>query len=138
MLASPLAGQKAGRSYLLHINTVACRAEDQACFHRFGESLRLQRDLFLFFFGEVDKVVVFCANQERNGGLVEPTSLPIPFLDRVQGRFAGEVKHEEDGDGVVADQREHVDKLALSAEIPNGECDFCVSDGDCLFHEVDA
>lgn len=92
----------------------------------------------MFLFGKVDKVVVLGTNQERDGGLVEAASLTIPLLDRVQCRFAGKIKHEKNSDGVVADQRKHVDELALSAEIPNGECDLCVSDGDCLLHEIDA
>ena len=125
-------------TYLLHINAVAGRAEDQACLHRFGKTLCLQRDLLLFLFREIDKVVVLGADQERDGGLVESTPLTIPLLDRVQCLFAGKIEHEKNSDGVVADQRKHVDKLALSAEIPNGECDLCVSDGDCLFHEIDA
>lgn len=83
-------------------------------------------------------MVVLCADEEGDGGLVEASPLPVPLLDGVEGALAGQVEHEEDGDGVVADERQHVDKLALASEVPDGEGDFCVSDGDCLFHEVDA
>jgi len=83
-------------------------------------------------------MVVFGANQERDGGFVEAAALAIPFLDAVEGGFAGEIEHEEDGDGVVADEGKHVDEFALAAEIPDGEGDFCIPDADCLFHEVDA
>lgn len=34
--------------------------------------------------------------------LVETSRLTIPFLDAVQGRLARQIKHEEDGDGIVA------------------------------------
>jgi hypothetical protein len=45
--------------------------------------------------------------------LVEPARLSIPLLDRVECRLARKIEHEEDGNGVVADQGQHVDKLAL-------------------------
>lgn len=83
-------------------------------------------------------MVVFRPDQERDGSFVEAATLAIPFLDGVEGGFAGEVKHEKDGDGVVADEREHVDEFALAAEIPDGKGDFCIPDADGLFHEVDA
>lgn len=43
----------------------------------------LIRDLFLFLSGEVDKMIVLCADQEWNSRLVEAASLSVPFLDRV-------------------------------------------------------
>lgn len=83
-------------------------------------------------------MIVLCADQEWYGGLVKASSLAIPFLDRVQGALAGEVEHEEDGHGVVADKGKHVDELALASKIPDGEGDLGVPDGDGLLHEVDA
>lgn len=59
-------------------------------------------------------MVVFRPNEERYGGLVEPTALPIPFFDGVESALPCEIKHEEDGDRVVAHKRKHVDKLPLS------------------------
>jgi hypothetical protein len=97
----------------------------------------LIRNLLLLFAWKVDKVVVLCADEEGNGRLVEAAPLAIPLLDGVEGALARQIKHEEDGDGVVADEGQHVDKLALAAEIPDGEGDFGVADGDCLFHKVD-
>ena len=44
----------------------------------------LIRDLFLIFSGEIDKMVVLGANEERNGSLVEASTLPVPLLDRVK------------------------------------------------------
>jgi hypothetical protein len=35
-------------------------------------------------------------------------------------------------------EREHVDELALSAKIPDGEGDLGIADRDGLFHKVDA
>ena len=57
-------------------------------------------------------------------------------LDAVESGLPGEVKHEEDGHGVVADEREHIDKLLLATEIPDGEGDFGVANGDGLLHEI--
>ena len=116
---------------------MAGRTEDQACLHGFGESLRLQGDFFLLFLGEIDEVVIFRSYQERDGGLVEAAALTVPFLDGVECRFAGQVKHEEDGDGVVADQWQHVDEFALSTQIPDGESDLGVSNRNGLLHEID-
>lgn len=94
--------------------------------------------LLLIFSGEIDKMIIFCADQERYGGLVETSSLPVPFLDAVEGGFAGEVEHEQNGHGVVADQWQHVDEFTLATQVPNRECDFGVAYGDCLFHKVHA
>lgn len=90
----------------------------------------------MFVSGEVDKVVVFCPDQEGNGRFVETPPLPIPFLDRVKGALAGEIEHEQDGNGIIADEWKHVDEFALSSEIPNGKSNLGVSDRDCLFHEI--
>lgn len=73
-------------------------------------------------------MVVLCANQEGDCRLVETAALPVPLLDAVQGALSCEVEHEEDGDCVVADEGQHIDKLALASEIPYREGDFCVSD----------
>lgn len=40
-------------------------------------------NLLLFFSWEVDKVVVLCADQKRDGSLVEAASLSVPLLDGV-------------------------------------------------------
>lgn len=52
---------------------------------------------------EVDEMVVFRSNEERNSCLIETSSLPIPLLDRIKGALAGEVEHEEDGNSVITD-----------------------------------
>ena len=70
--------------------------------------------------------------------LVESPRLAVPLLDAVECRFSGEVKHEEDGHCIVADEGQHVDEFALATEIPNREGDCCPPHGDCFFHEVDA
>ena len=98
----------------------------------------LIRDLLLVLPGKVHKVVVFGAYQDRDGGLVEAAALAVPLLDAVQGALPGQVEHEEDGDGVVADEGQHVDELALAAEVPDAEGDLGVADADGLLHEVDA
>ena len=82
-------------------------------------------------------MVVLCADQEWDGGLVEASSLPVPLLDGVESALPRQVKHEEYRNGVIADQRQHVDELALASQISVGEGDFCVSDGDGLLHEID-
>lgn len=87
------------------------------CIGKFSRP-HLCADLFLVFSREVDKVIVFCANQERDCRLVETATLAIPLLDAVQGALSCEVEHEEDGDCVIADERQHVDKFALASEIP--------------------
>lgn len=83
-------------------------------------------------------MIVLGTDEEWNGSLVESSTLPVPLLDGVESALTREIKHEENGDGVVADKGEHVDELALSTQIPDGEGDFSVPDGDCFFHEVDA
>ena len=131
--------------YLLNVDAVTGTAEDETCSHGFCEASCLDAisstpqdmletgpyliaDLLLVFSWEVDKMIVLCANQERDSRLVEASSLSVPFLDTVQGRFAGEVEHEEDSHCIIADEREHIDELSLPTEIPYGECDFSVAD----------
>ncbi len=47
-------------------------------------------------------MIVFGADEERDGGFVESSGLTVPFFDRVEGGFAGEIEHEEDRYCVVA------------------------------------
>jgi hypothetical protein len=102
----------------------------------FGHISYLIRNLLLLFPGEVDKVIVLCADQKRDCSLVETSSLPVPFLDGVQCAFACQVKHEEYCNSIVADQWQHVDEFTLTTQIPNGESNLGVADGNCLFHKV--
>ena len=83
-------------------------------------------------------MVVLCADQDRNSRLVEATTLAVPLLDAVQSTFPRQVEHEQDGDSIVADERQHIHELALSAQIPDAEGNLRVPDADCLLHEVDA
>ena len=55
-----------------------------------------------------------------------------PFLDTVESCLPREIKHEENGDRIIADQGQHVDELLLPAKIPDAEGDFSVADGDRL------
>ena len=66
----------------------------------------------MLFSGKVDEGVVFGADEERNGSLVETSTLSIPLLDGIQCALSRQVKHEEDSNGIVADERKHVDKLS--------------------------
>ena len=61
-------------------------------------------DLFLILSGEVDKVVIFSADEEWNGRLVESSSLPVPLFDAVKSTLPSQVEHEQDGYGVIADK----------------------------------
>ena len=83
-------------------------------------------------------MVVLGPHQERYGSLVETPALPVPLLYAVQRALARQVEHEQDGDGVVTHERQHVDELALPAEVPDAERDLRVADGDSLLHEIDA
>lgn len=94
-------------------------------------------DLFLIFSWEIDKVVIFGADEERDGSLIKSSTLSVPLFDTVEGGFPSQVEHEEDGDGIVADERQHVDEFPLTTEIPNRKSDLCVSYRDGLFHKVD-
>lgn len=140
------------RSNLLDIDTVTRTAEDQAGSHRLCKSsglvglvtcfaitnlAYLGADLFLILFGKADKMIVLGANQERDSSLVEASPLPIPLLDAVECALPCQIEHEQDGNGIIAHEWQHVDKLSLTSEIPDGEGDFCVSDRDGLFHEID-
>lgn len=142
--------------YLLNVDAVASAAENQRGTHSLGESPCLRSwsagresctlikspylvgDFLLLFPREIDEVIVLGANQNRDRCLVEPPSLAIPLLDAVERAFPGQVKHEQNRHGIIADEREHVDELSLAAEIPYAERYFRVADADCLFHEVDA
>ena len=81
-------------------------------------------------------MVILGADQERNSCLVESTALPVPFLDGIQCALAGEVKHKQNRNGVIAHKRKHIDEFALTAQIPDRESDLRVPDGDCFFHEI--
>lgn len=81
-------------------------------------------------------MVILCANQERDSGLIEAPSLPVPFFDGVQGALPCQVKHEQYGDSIVAHQRQHVDEFSLTTQIPDREGNFRVPDRDGLLHEV--
>lgn len=83
-------------------------------------------------------MIILGAHQDGNCRLIKASPLPVPLLDTVEGAFPRQVKHEQDSHGVVAHQGQHVDKLALTTQIPNGKGDFGISDGNGLFHEVDA
>jgi hypothetical protein len=101
---------KRGKNYLLHVNAVAGAAEDQASLHRSRESLGLVRvstspsslflmtylirNLFLLLAWKIDEVVILCANQERDGGLVEASPLTVPFLNGVERALASQIEHE--------------------------------------------
>lgn len=122
---------------LLHVDGVTRATKDETGLHSLCETFCLHADLLLLFLGEIDKVVVLCTDKERNGGLVETSPLAIPFFDGVESALTGKIEHEENGDCIVADQRQHIDKLALAAEVPDGECYFRISNADCLFHKVD-
>lgn len=83
--------------------------------------------LFLVLSGKVDKVIIFCSNQEWNGSLVEASTLSVPLFYAVQRRLSGEIEHEKDCNSVIADKWEHVDEFSLTAEIPDREGDFGVA-----------
>lgn len=76
---------------------------------------------------KVYKMIVLGANQERNCRLIESTALSIPLLDRVERAFPGEIKHKQYRNGIITNQREHINEFSLSAQIPNRESDFGVS-----------
>lgn len=88
----------------------------------------LDRNLFLFLAREVDEMVILRADQKGDSSLVESSALAIPFLDRVQGTLPGEIKHEQNGNCIVADKRKHVDKFPLPTKVPDRESDFCIPD----------
>lgn len=112
--------------------------KDESGSHRLGKTSRLIGNFLLILDWKIDKVVVLCADQNGNCRLVETATLSIPLLDAVESALAREVKHEEDGDGIIANQREHIDKLALTAKVPDGKGNFGVADRNGLFHKVDA
>lgn len=123
---------------LLHIDTVRSATKYQCGTHRLGESSSLVGYFLLLFAGEIDEVVILGAHEDWNSGLVEASTLPIPFLNAVKGALASEVKHEQDGNRIVANQGKHVDELALATQVPDAEGDLGVADADCLLHEIDA
>lgn len=123
--------------YLLNVDTMASTTEDQARFHCLRKTLCLEGNFLLILAREVDKVIILGTNQERNGSLVETTALAIPFFDRIERALACQIKHEQNGNSVIADQWQHIDEFALTTQIPDGESDFRIPDRNGLFHEVD-
>ena len=103
-------------------------AKNQTSLHSLREPLRLQTNLLLLLPWEIHKMIVLRAHQKRYRGLIEPATLAVPFFDAIEGGFSCKVEHEEDGDGVVADEGQHVDEFALPAQVPDGEGDFGVAD----------
>lgn len=98
----------------------------------------LIRDLLLVLPREIDEVVVLRPDQDGDSRFVEPPALAVPLLDAVQRALPRQVEHEQDGHGVVAHEGQHVDKLALAAQVPDAEGDLRVADADGLLHEVHA
>ena len=82
-------------------------------------------------------MIILRADEERDGSFVEAATLAIPLLYRIEGALACEVEHEQNGNCIVTDQRKHINELALSAQIPNRECNFCIPNRNSLLHEVD-
>lgn len=115
---------------------MARAAKNKSSSHRLSKSLGLIRDLLLVLSRKVDEVVVFRTDQDGNRGLVEASSLAIPLLDAVERALARQVEHEQDCDGVVADQGEHIDEFPLTTQVPYAEGDLRVADADRLLHEV--
>ena len=76
--------------------------------------------------------------EHRPTHLVKPPCLSIPLFHRVQRRLSRKVEHEQYGNGVIANEREHVYKLSLPSKVPDGECDCRPSDGNGLLHEINA
>lgn len=93
--------------------------------------------LLLLLSGKVDEVVVFGANQKRNSSFVESSPLPVPFFNRIECALSCQIEHEQYGNSIVAHQWQHVDKLPLTAKIPDRESYLGVSDRDSLLHEID-
>lgn len=83
-------------------------------------------------------MVIFGTDQEGNGRLVEPATLSVPLLDRVQCAFAREIEHEQNCDSIVAHEGKHVDEFTLATQIPNRKRNLRIPNGDSLLHEVDA
>ena len=79
----------------------------------------LSRDLLLVFLREIDKVIVFRTDEERDRRLVETSPLSIPLLDGIQGALPRQVEHEENSDRIVTHEWEHVYEFALATEIPD-------------------
>jgi hypothetical protein len=82
-------------------------------------------------------MIVLCANQKRDGGLVEAAPLPVPLLDRIERTLSRQIEHEKYRNSIVANQWQHVDEFTLTTQIPDGECNLGVSDRDGLLHKVD-
>lgn len=135
--------QKMRGAFIALENRFACVQSDQQFGALQGVAMietDLVSDFFLFFRREGDEMIILRPDQERDRSLmiaklcsvswsrhkqnqgahfVEPSSLPVPLFDAVQGTLPRQVEHEQDGDRVIADQRKHRDEFALTAEIPD-------------------
>lgn len=114
-------------AYLLNIDAVTGAAEYQTGTHRFSKTSGLLTDLLLIFLGEIDKMIILCADEERNRSLVETSALSVPFFDAVERRLSRQVEHEQNGNGVIAHERKHVDELPLATQIPYRKGNFSIA-----------
>jgi len=90
---------------LVNVDGMRSGAENQGSLHGFRESKSLLRDFRLLVVLHVREIVVLGADQERRGSFIQQSRLLVPILDGRQRRLAREIKHEEKGHGVVADER---------------------------------
>lgn len=90
-------------AYLLNINAMTRTAEDQTSAHSLRKAPGLIADLLLILLGKVDKVIIFCPDQEWDRRLIEAAALSVPLFNAIQRRLSSQIKHKEDCDGVVAD-----------------------------------
>lgn len=58
------------------------------------ESTYLQRNLLLVLAGKVHKMIILCADEKRDGGLIEAAALTVPLLDRIECTLARKIEHE--------------------------------------------
>jgi len=122
---------------LLNVYRVGGGAENERGLHGLGKLARLLGDFRLLVDGERGKEVVLGADEEGGGGLVKETALLVPVFDTRQRRLSRKIEHEQQGDGVIANKRKHVEILLLASKIPDTKCDIGLAQRDRLLHEVD-
>jgi len=89
----------------VNVDRMRSGAENEGSLHGLCESKSLLRDFRLLVVLHVREIVVLGADQERRGSFIQQSRLLVPILDGRQRRLAREIKHEEKGQGVVADER---------------------------------
>ena len=124
---------------LLYIDRMRRGREDKRAPHSLRKRSGMSNHIALQIHAETREQVEFGADQERNECVVEPSSLPVPFLNASQRYSSRKVEHEKNRCSICAHERNHLIELVLpAAKVENSKRHGAVAHRNDFFHEVDA